>query len=86
MLCFDRRTAVSRAVSSRLTAEQNPVTARKRFDFFHGIIYSPTCQTVVSDPFLWYSGPVSVFALEEEPEEAVDEPQRLVEWQADNVM
>ena len=40
----------------------------------------------MSDPFLWYSGPAPVFALEEEPEEAVDEPQRLVEWQADNVM
>ena len=56
------------------------------FDFFLGIIYSSTCQTVVSDPSLWYSGPVPVIAYEEEPEEAVDEPQRLVEWQADNVM
>ena len=56
------------------------------FDFFLGIIYSSTCQTVVSGPFLWYSGPASVIAFEEEPEEAVDEPQRLVEWQADNVM
>ena len=56
------------------------------FDFFLGIIYSPTCQTVVSDPFLWYSGPVLVIAFEEEPEEAVGEPQRLVEWQADNVI
>ena len=57
-----------------------------RFDFFLAIIYSPTCQTVVSDPFLWYSGPAPVIAFEEEPEEAVDEPQRLVEWQAHNVM
>ncbi|XXG72927.1 hypothetical protein AAC387_Pa07g1918 [Persea americana] len=57
-----------------------------RFDFLHGIIYSPTCQTVVSDPLLWYSGPAPVIAFEEEPEEAVGEPQRLVEWQADNVM
>ena len=56
------------------------------FDFFLGVIYSPTCQTVVSDPLLWYSGPTPVFAFEEEPEEAVDEPQWLVEWQADNVM
>ncbi|KAJ8627578.1 hypothetical protein MRB53_020885 [Persea americana] len=30
--------------------------------------------------------PAPVFALEEEPEEAVGEPQRLVEWQADDVM
>ena len=56
------------------------------FDFFLGIIYSPTCQTVVSDPFLWYSGPVLVIAFKEEQEEAVGEPQRLVEWQVDNVM
>ena len=55
-------------------------------DFFLGIIYSPTCQTVVSDPFLWYSGPAPVIAFEEEPEGAVDELQRLVEWQADDVM
>ena len=40
----------------------------------------------MSDPFLWYSGPVPVIAYEEEPEEAFGEPQRLVEWQADNVM
>ena len=45
-----------------------------------------TCQTVVSDPFLWYSGPAPVSAFEEESEEAVGEPQRLVEWQADDVM
>ena len=56
------------------------------FDFFLGIIYPPTCQTVVSDPFLWYSGAVPVIAYEEEQEEAVGELQRLVEWQADNVM
>ena len=56
------------------------------FWFLYWYIYSPTCQTVVSDPFLWYSGPAPVFALEEEPEEAVGEPQRLVEWQADDVM
>ena len=35
-------------------------------DFFLGIIYSPTCQTVVSDPLLWYSGPAPVVAFEEE--------------------
>ncbi|XXG88114.1 hypothetical protein AAC387_Pa12g0369 [Persea americana] len=62
------------------------VISRICFDFFRVIIYSPTCQTVVSDPFLWYSGPAPVFALEEEPEEAVGEPQRLVEWQADDVI
>ena len=54
--------------------------------FLYWYIYSPTCQTVVSDPFLWYSGPVPVIAFEEEHEEAVGEPQRLVEWQADNVI
>ena len=48
-------------------------------------IYSPTCQTVVSDPFLWYSGPDPV-ANEEEPEEAAGEPQRVIEWQPDNVI
>ena len=42
----------------------------------------PLCLT----HFLWYSGPVPVIAHEEEPEEAVGEPQRLVEWQADNVI
>ena len=56
------------------------------FDFFLGIIYLPTCQTVVSDPILWYWGPSPVIAFEEAPEEAVGEPQRLVEWQADNVI
>ena len=56
------------------------------FDFTYCVIYSPTCQTVVSDPFLWYSGPVPVIVFEEEPEEAVGEPQCLVEWQADNVV
>lgn len=56
------------------------------FDFFLGIIYSSTCQTVVSGPSFWYLGPAPVIAFEEEPEEAVYEPQRLVEWQADNVM
>ena len=54
--------------------------------FLSWYIYSPTCQTVVSDPFLWYSGPAPVVAFEEESEEAVVEPQRLVEWQADDVM
>ena len=54
--------------------------------FLNCIIYSPTCQTVVSDPFLWYSGPVPVIAYEEEPEEVVGDPQCLVEWQADNVI
>ena len=42
----------------------------------------PSCLT----HFLWYSGPVPTIAFEEEPEEAVGEPQRLVEWQADNVI
>ena len=40
----------------------------------------------MSDPFLWYSGPVPSIAYEEEPEVAVGELQRLVEWQADNVI
>jgi len=56
------------------------------FDFFLGIIYSSTCQTVVSNPSLWYSGPVPLIAYEEEPEEGVGELQRLVEWEADNVI
>eukprot|EP00268_Persea_americana_P010773 TRINITY_DN14401_c0_g1_i3.p1 TRINITY_DN14401_c0_g1~~TRINITY_DN14401_c0_g1_i3.p1 ORF type:complete len:155 (-),score=16.96 TRINITY_DN14401_c0_g1_i3:217-681(-) len=32
------------------------------------------------------AGPVPVIVFEEEPKEAVGEPQRLVEWQADNVI
>ena len=56
------------------------------FDLSLGIIYSSTCQTVVSDPSLWYSGPVPVIAYEEEPKEAVGEPQRLVELHANNVI
>ena len=55
------------------------------FDFAYCYIYSPTCQTVVSDPFLWYSGPDSIH-FEEEPEEAAAELQRVDEWQADNVI
>ena len=42
----------------------------------------PSCLTQI----LWYSGLAPVIAFEEEPEEAVGEPQRLVEWQADNVI
>ena len=56
------------------------------FDFFLGIIYSSICQTVVSEPSLWYSGPAPVIAFKEEPEEAVCKPQRLAEWQADNAI
>ena len=40
----------------------------------------------MSDPFFWYSGSVPIIAFEEERKEAVDEPQQLVEWQADNVI
>ena len=57
----------------------------KYFLVFFGYIYSPTCQTVVFDPFFWYSSPDPVI-IEVEPEGAASEPQRLVEWQADNVM
>ena len=56
------------------------------FIFLNFIIYSPTRQTIVSDPFLLYSGPIPVIAYEEEPEEVVGEPQCLVEWQVDNFM
>ena len=55
------------------------------FVFLYGYIYSPTCQTVVSDLLFWYSG-LDVVVFEEEPQEAAGEPQRLVEWQADNVI
>ena len=55
------------------------------FDLFYYYIYSPTCQTVMFDPFLWYSG-LDLVVFEEEPEEAAGELQRLVEWQADNVI
>ena len=48
-------------------------------------IYSPTCQTIVSDPFLWYSSPDPI-AFEEEPEEAAGELQLVVELQANNVI
>ena len=54
------------------------------FVFLYGYIYSSTCQTVVSDLLFWYSGPD--FVVFEEPEEAVGEPQRLVEWQTNNVI
>ena len=47
---------------------------------FHSLA-RPSCLTHL----LWYSGPVAGF-LEEEPEEAVGEPQPLVEWRADDVM
>ena len=53
--------------------------------FLYWYIYSPTCQTVVSNSFLWYSGPDPV-AFEEEPEEAAGELQRVIEWQANNVI
>ena len=53
--------------------------------FLYWYVYSPTCQTILSDPFLWYSGPGPV-AFEEEPEEAAGEPQRVIGWQADNVI
>ena len=55
------------------------------FEFPYCYIYSPTYQTVVSDPPFSYSclDPVN---FEEEPKEAVGELHRLVEWQADNVI
>ena len=53
--------------------------------FLYWYIYSPTCQTVVSDLLFWYSGP-DLIVFEDEPEEAAGEPQRLVEWQADSVI
>ena len=55
------------------------------FVFHYCYIYSPTCQTVVSNPFLWYSGPDPV-VLEEEPEEATGELQCVIEWRANNVI
>ena len=54
------------------------------FKFSYCYIYSPTCQTVMSDRFFWYSGP-DLVVFEEEPDEVAGEPHRLVEWQADNV-
>ena len=55
------------------------------FEFPYRYVYSPTCQTVVSDPFLWYSG-LDPVIVEEKPEEAAGEPHQLVEWQVDNVI
>ena len=53
---------------------------------FNEFLYlSTACQTVVSDSSLWYSG-IEPVAFEEEPEEAVGEPQRVIEWQPDDVM
>ena len=52
----------------------------------HYNIFSTACQTVVSDSSLWYSGIEPVAFVEEEPEEAVGEPQRVIEWQPDDVM
>ena len=54
------------------------------FEFPYCYIYSPACQIIVSDPFLWYSGPDPVAF--EEPDEAVGEPQCVGEWQANNVI
>ena len=65
--------------------ETKDASCQYSFVFPYCYIYSPTCQTVVSDPFLWYSGPDPV-VLEEEPEEAGGEPHSVGEWQADNVM
>ena len=50
----------------------------------HCYIYSPTCQTVASDPLFWYLGP-DFPLLKEEPERA-GELQCIGEWQADNVV
>ena len=55
------------------------------FEFPYYYIYSPTCETVMSDLFFWYSA-LDLFIFEEEPKAAAGEPQRLVEWQADNVI
>ena len=53
------------------------------------IIILPLCFTHLSNhrvrPTLWYSGPVVGYP-EEEHEEAVGEPQQLVEWHADDVI
>ena len=48
------------------------------FKLLHYYIFSPTYQTVVSDPLFWYSRPDPV-VFEEEPEEAAREPQRVGE-------
>ena len=55
------------------------------FYCFHCYIYSPTCQTIVTDPLFWYSG-LDLVILAEEPEEEAGEPQCVGEWQADNVI
>ena len=45
------------------------------------LLARPSCLILL----LWYSG-IEPVAFEEEPEEAVGEPQRVIEWQADDVM
>ena len=47
------------------------------FEFPYCYIYSPTCQTVVFDPFLWYSDPAPVAF--EVPEEVAGELQHVGE-------
>ena len=42
---------------------------RYSFEFCYCYIYSPTCLTIVSDLFFWYSGPDALFP-KEKPEEA----------------
>ena len=54
-------------------------------EFPYCYIYSPTRKTIVSDPLFLYSSS-NLFVFEEEPDEVPSEPQRLVEWQADNVI
>ena len=55
------------------------------FEFFYCYIYSPTCQTVVFNPFLWFSGS-DLAAFEEETTDVAGEPQRVGKRQADNVI
>ena len=55
-------------------------------DFFIGIIYSPTCQTVVSDPSCFGVLEAGVVAPEEKRPEEAFEPPPAREWQPDNVL
>ena len=48
-------------------------------------IFHPPAKPLCLIYFYWYSGPDPV-VFEAEPEEAVGEPQRVIEWQPDDVL
>ena len=58
-----------------------PIVFKNDIAVFFYLPAKPLCLTY----FCWYSGPDTV-VVETEPEEAVGDPQRVLEWQPDDVM